>query len=235
MFEFSPVGTVHTIISVVAVLTGLLSLIRYGRISLVKIPGMAYVYATAMTCLTGFAIFEHGTFGKPHLLGLLTLVVLGIGIAARWMKVFGRNWLYVEAVAYSTTFFFHTIPGMTETFTRLPHGSPIFTSAKDPALAKAVFFVFLVFIIGFMRGTMHGNAMVCRPVQRNSRRLAPGTLSTTSPISAAASNPWRWNSAITSPIALASQLTSRPPLVCGSVSSAWSIAEKLSGSDTSAW
>jgi len=34
--------------------------------------------ATAITSPTGFGIFQHGGFGKPHVLGIVTLLVLAI-------------------------------------------------------------------------------------------------------------------------------------------------------------
>ncbi len=33
---------------------------------------------TILTCVTGFGIFQHGGFGKAHMLGIITLVVLAI-------------------------------------------------------------------------------------------------------------------------------------------------------------
>ena len=47
-----------------------------------------------------------------------------------------------------TTFFFHLIPGLTETFTRLPTGAPLFSSPEDPALQKTVGACFAVLIVG---------------------------------------------------------------------------------------
>jgi hypothetical protein len=40
------------------------------------------------------------------------------------------------------------IPGLTETFTRLPLGAPLFSGPEDPALQKLVGLFFLVFVVG---------------------------------------------------------------------------------------
>jgi len=40
------------------------------------------------------------------------------------------------------------IPGLTETFTRLPLGAPLFSGPEDPALQKLVGFFFVVFVVG---------------------------------------------------------------------------------------
>ena len=64
------------------------------------------------------------------------------------------------------------------------------------------------------------------------RRAGPGRGRGHSPITAAASKPWRRKMASTSSAASGAQDTSSPPLVCGSVSSAWSTAAKPAGSAT---
>ena len=35
-----------------------------------------FFWGTVITCLTGFGIFRHGGFGNPHVLGVVTLIVL---------------------------------------------------------------------------------------------------------------------------------------------------------------
>jgi hypothetical protein len=55
---------------------------------------------------------------------------------------------YVETVSYSATLFFHFIPGITETSTRLPPGSPLVANADAPALQLATGVLFVAFLIG---------------------------------------------------------------------------------------
>src|SRR5690606_1809981 len=84
----------------------------------------------------------------PHALGIITLLVLALAWAAGSTKVFGRAGRYIETVSYSLTFFFHMIPGFTETFTRLPVDAPIFSGPDDPTLQKVIGVVFLLFLVG---------------------------------------------------------------------------------------
>ena len=107
-----------------------------------------YIVTTVLTCLTGFGIFQHGGFGKPHMLGIITLVVLGIAWLAGYTSVFGRLAPYIETVSYSATFLFHMIPGITETTTRLPLGAPLLPNADAPQLQAASGVLFLLFLIG---------------------------------------------------------------------------------------
>lgn len=149
MFGLTPLGAIHTAISLLALAAGLLALIRHREILPTTGVGRLYIWATVLTCVTGFGIFQHGGFGTPHALGIVTLVVLGVAsLAGPKKRSFGRASPYVETVGYSATLFFHMIPGLTETFTRLPLGAPLFSGPEDPALQKLVGLFFMVFVVG---------------------------------------------------------------------------------------
>jgi len=148
IYGLTTLGVIHTAISLVAVAAGLIAFVRDKQISPRNAIGMTYIVMTILTCLTGFGIFQHGGFGKPHVLGIVTLLVLGLAAVAMRTQLFGRASAYVETVSYSLTFFFHMIPGVTETFTRVPAGSPVFAGPEDPALQKVVGALFVVFLVG---------------------------------------------------------------------------------------
>ncbi|MGJ7493095.1 hypothetical protein [Variovorax sp. ZT4R33] len=148
MFGLTSLGVIHTAISLVALAAGIASIVRFGEIAADRPVGRWYVWATVLTCLTGFGIFQRGGFGAPHVLGIVTLVVLGIAALAGRGRVFGGASPYVATLAYSTTLFFHMIPGLTETFTRVPIGAPLFSSPEDPALQQTVGVFFLLLMVG---------------------------------------------------------------------------------------
>jgi uncharacterized membrane protein len=151
MLELTPLGTVHTAISLVALCAGVVCLLRDKAISPTTRLGKVYLWTTVLTCLTSFGIFQHGGFGKPHALAVMTLIVLGVaGLAGqtRGPRLFGHLAPYVQTISYSLTFFFHMVPGVTETFTRFPVGAPTFSSAEDPNVGMTAGLMFLVFFIG---------------------------------------------------------------------------------------
>lgn len=148
MSSLSMLGIIHTAISLAAVGAGALGLVRDGRIDPGKRAGAVYVVTTVLTCLSGLFIFAHGGFGKPHLLAIITLATLALAAVARWSRLFGRAAVAVETVLYSLTFFFHMVPGVTETLTRLPAGAPVFDSPDAAGLAMIQGAMFLVFVAG---------------------------------------------------------------------------------------
>ncbi len=140
-------GVVHTAISLVAVVAGFIAFARYKEITLRTLAGRWYVWTTVLTCLTGFGIFQHGGFGKPHALGIITLVALAVAAAAGKRKLGGWS-RYIEAVAYSATFLFHWIPAITETSTRLPLGAPWLASPEAPELKAATGVLLVLYLVG---------------------------------------------------------------------------------------
>ncbi|HKZ72429.1 MAG TPA: hypothetical protein VJ011_00095 [Steroidobacteraceae bacterium] len=147
MFGLTTLGIFHTAISLVAVGAGLIALLRDRQITLNNTIGKTYVILTAITALTGFGIFQHGGFGKPHVLGIMTLVVLAVAIVAGRTSFYGRASRYVETLACTTTLFFHMIPGITETATRLPLGAPLAAGPDAPLVQRTVGVALVLFLI----------------------------------------------------------------------------------------
>ncbi|SEN49956.1 hypothetical protein SAMN05428959_102151 [Duganella sp. CF517] len=141
MLGLTSLGVIHTAISLVAVGAGVAGLVRDHRIDLGNGAGKTYLVMTVLTCLTGFGIFQHGGFGKPHALGVLTLLVL----LAAWLV---RRRVAVHTVLLSLTLFFHMIPAVTETLTRLPLGAPVLANAEAPELKAITGVMFVLFVIG---------------------------------------------------------------------------------------
>jgi uncharacterized membrane protein len=147
-YGLTQLGVVHTAVSLVAVAAGAIAFFRYGKIDPAYTAGKVYVITTVLTCLTGFGIFQHGGFGKAHVLGIITLVVLGIAALAGRTTLFGRASAYVETISYTATFLFHMIPAITETSTRLPFGAPLLPNADAPELKTATGVLLVLFLIG---------------------------------------------------------------------------------------
>jgi uncharacterized membrane protein len=148
MLGLTPLGTFHTAISLIAVGAGFIALVHDQEISPRNMLGKIYVVTTVITCLTALGIFQHGGFGRPHVLAIVTLVVLVVAAVAGYSNVFGRASAYVETIGYSATFLFHLIPAIAETSTRLPLGAPLLPSPDAPALQVATAVLLVLFLIG---------------------------------------------------------------------------------------
>lgn len=143
-------GTIHTAIGLVALGCGLYALVRFKEIAGRSRLGIFYFWTTMITAATGLGIFQHGGFGPPHVLSILTILALIVAFVAVNTHFYGRFSRHTEVGAYTTTVLFHLIPGFTETLTRLPAGNPIASSQEAPILKgiAAVLFVAYVVVLG---------------------------------------------------------------------------------------
>jgi uncharacterized membrane protein len=148
MFGLTNLGVVHTAISLLALAAAVVCFVRYGGIRLDSSAGRSYFWLTVLTCVSGFPIMQHGGFGKPHALGVVTLIVLAIVAMASKRKAFGAWSPYVETIGLSLTVFFHMIPAIAEGGTRLPPNNPWLGHPEEPVALMATGICFLAFLAG---------------------------------------------------------------------------------------
>jgi len=148
MLGLTTLGVIHTAISLVAVFCGFWALARDKEISAHNRLGRTYLVTTLLTAVTGLGIFQHGGFGPPHVLSILTILALAVGSAAAFKGSFGRWSRQAQVVCYSITMLFHMIPGFTETLTRLPPGQPLLPNAEAPGFRPIYATLFLLFAVG---------------------------------------------------------------------------------------
>lgn len=148
MFGLTSLGIVHTAISLAALGSGIWALTRDKEISTHNPLGRTYLVTTFLTAATALGIFQHGGFGPPHALAILTILALAAGCVAAFTGVLGRWSRYAQALCFSTTVLFHLIPGFTESLTRLPPGQPVLPGADAPEFGPIYGTLFVLYLIG---------------------------------------------------------------------------------------
>jgi len=149
--NLTPLGVFHTLLSLVAIASAVVALVREGGVSAKSGVGRVYIWSLAATCLTGLPIFRHGTIGPPHVVGVLTLATFVVAFVAGRTAAFGRASARVETVCYWTTLLFLGISTVTETLTRLPPSAPIVASPEAPVLKVLYLGLIVLFVIGLTR------------------------------------------------------------------------------------
>ncbi|MEQ9563661.1 MAG: hypothetical protein RLN69_14175 [Woeseiaceae bacterium] len=148
MPEMIPLGWFHTIMGIIALLSGAFTLAKFREISPQTRSGQIYLVTTLVTAATALAIFQRGEFGPGHALALMTLLALAIGSLAATIKPFGKWSRQVQAISYSATLLFHCIPAVTDGLLRLPVGSPVLASIDDPVLKICYLVMLIIFLVG---------------------------------------------------------------------------------------
>lgn len=148
MPEMIPLGWFHTVMGIIALISGGFTLARFKEISLRTRSGQIYLLTTLMTAGTALAIFQRGEFGPGHALAVMTLLALATGTGAATTTLFGKSSRYVQAVSYSATLLFHCVPAVTDGLMRLPVGDPVLTSIEDPVLKLCYLVLLISFLVG---------------------------------------------------------------------------------------
>ena len=148
MPEIIPLGWFHTIMGIIAIVSGIIALVKYREISFKNTSGLIYLSTTLVTAVTALMIFQHGIFGPAHVLAVLTLGALLVGTIAATTRLFGKFSRYLQAMSFSATLLFHMIPAVTDGLLRLPVGNPVLDSIESPVLRSLYLALLVLYVIG---------------------------------------------------------------------------------------
>ena len=150
MPEMTLLGWFHTIVGVVALISGFYTIFKYKVISLEELTGKLYLISTLIVAGSALGIYNQGGFGIAHMLAVLTLIALLGGVIMEKGKLFRSFSKYFQALGYTSTLLFHMIPAITDFLRRLPVGDPFIDSFEDPLLVNFHLSFLLIYLIGLI-------------------------------------------------------------------------------------
>tara|TARA_B100000029_G_C17246492_1_gene841060 strand:- start:79 stop:561 length:483 start_codon:yes stop_codon:yes gene_type:complete len=148
--EMTLLGWFHTVVGVVALISGFYTIFKYRVISLEESSGKLYLISTLIVAGSALGIYNQGGFGIAHMLAVLTLIALLGGVIMEKGKLFGPFSKYFQALGYTSTLLFHMIPAITDFLRRLPVGDPFIDSFEDPLLVNFHLSFLLIYLIGLI-------------------------------------------------------------------------------------
>lgn len=148
MPEITLFGWFHTIVGILALISGVYSLAKYKVIRAQDLTSKIYLICTLIAAASALGIYHQGGFNPAHVLAILTLMALATGRIAETTNLFRQFSPYMQATAYSATFLFHMIPAITDGLMRLPVDDPIVKNIEDPLLRG----FYLTFLIMYLLG-----------------------------------------------------------------------------------
>ncbi|TQI73083.1 hypothetical protein FHT98_0808 [Bosea sp. AK1] len=145
MFGITPLGWVHTLGSLPAIPAAAYMFAVHGRIVPRSTAGIVYLISMLIGAATVFFV-THMPAG--HVIGALTLLLLGIGYTIGRTPLPARAVAYVETIVLSVTAFLLMLPTATEILRRVPDGHPFVTDLKSPLLLGVQAGILAALVIG---------------------------------------------------------------------------------------
>ena len=146
--DISFIGWIHTLIALIAILSGAYSLKKYTIIETKNLSAKIFIVTTIFAAITALLIYKRG-FGVGHLLAIITLFAVIFGYINEKGLFFGFLAPYFQIISYSALFLFHMIPGITEVLRRFPPDNPIVidSNVDHPILISFYITFFISYLI----------------------------------------------------------------------------------------
>src|SRR6267154_786226 len=108
----------HVILSLIGIVSGVVVVLAMLRTNRLHALTAVFLLSTVATSVTGF-MFHFAAFGPPEIIGVISLVVLGIAILALYgYKLAGSwRWIYVAAAVFAL--YLNVFVGVVQTFQKV--------------------------------------------------------------------------------------------------------------------
>jgi hypothetical protein len=145
MFDITTLTLVHTVISIVAIAAGLV--VVGGLIAGVRLDGWTglFLVTTVLTSVTGF-FFPFTQLLPSHKVGIISLIVLPIVIAARYWKHLAGRWRGVYVVGTALVLYLNFFVLVVQLFRRVPALIVAAPTQSEPPFVLTQLLVMALFI-----------------------------------------------------------------------------------------
>ena len=136
---------VHVIISLIGIGSGLVAV--FGMLTAKRLDGWTAVFlaSTLLTSLTGFG-FPFAHLLPSHVVGLLSIVVLGVAVLARYTFRLAGAWRAVYAIGAVVALYFNVFVLIVQLFQKVPGLKALAPTQSEPPFAVTQLVVLALFV-----------------------------------------------------------------------------------------
>jgi hypothetical protein len=154
--------TLHVIISLIGLAAGAVAVAAMLND---RRPGpwtAVFLCATVLTSATGF-LFHSAKIGPPHIVGVLSLIVLAVAIAALYGFHLKGVWRTVYVVTALMALWFNAFVAVVQAFDKIPALHALAPTGSEPPFLVAQLVVLAVFVaLGYL-ATKRFHPMLAQP------------------------------------------------------------------------
>jgi hypothetical protein len=146
VFAMPPLTFVHVLISLIGIATGLV--VVFGMLRGNPMSGLTAVFliTTVLTSATGF-ILPAPHFLPSHAVGILSLIVLAIAIAARYRFHMAGPWRRIYVITAVIALYFNAFVLVVQSFMKVGALNALAPTQSEPPFAIAQGLVLLLFVV----------------------------------------------------------------------------------------
>lgn len=137
---------VHVLISLVGIAAGFV--VIYGMLENKRLEGWTKVFlaATVATSVTGFG-FPFEKLLPSHLLGVLSLIILGVTIYARYPRAMAGGWRNAHVITVVVAQYFNFLVLVRQVFLKVPALHALAPQEQEPPFVIAQLVTLIAFIV----------------------------------------------------------------------------------------
>ncbi len=145
IFGMTLLTFVHVVISLIGIATGFV--VTYGLLTAKRLNGWTAVFlaTTVATSVTGF-LFPVDRFLPSHAIGILSLVLLAVAIAARYSKHLAGKWNSIYVVTALASQYLNVFVLVVQAFLKVPALKALAPNQTEPPFALVQGVVLLTFV-----------------------------------------------------------------------------------------
>ncbi len=136
----------HVLISLAALASGIVALAAMIAGRPPALWNGIFLAMTAATSITGF-FFHSVSFGPPHVIGLISLIVLAVAYFALFAGHLQGVWRPVYAIAATTGFYLNAFVGVVQAFQKVPLLAASAPTQAEPPFVAAQGLLFILVVI----------------------------------------------------------------------------------------
>ena len=136
---------VHVLLSLIGIFTGLVVVYGFLKGRLLAGWNGVFLVTTILTSVTGF-LFHSAQFGPPHIVGVISLVLLGLAVAALYAFNLAGPWRWIYAATATLALYLNVFVGVVQAFQKVSFLQPLAPTQSEPPFAIAQGIVLLIFL-----------------------------------------------------------------------------------------
>jgi len=137
---------VHVVISLVGIMTGFIVVAVMLQSGPIAGWNAFFLVTTILTSVTGF-FFPFAAFGPPHIIGLVSLVVLALALFALYARKLSGIWLQVYVGSAVLALYLNVFVGVVQSFDKFAYLNKFAPNGAGPIFVAAQVVVLIAFLL----------------------------------------------------------------------------------------